>query len=58
MIIIAEFRRDKHGWRCHKTWDVYQETAHNKIEVAGKTLFMPVKIKPKLGFCKRPHLYI
>ena len=58
MIIIAEFRRDKHGWRCHQTWDFYQETSHNKIEVAGKTLFMPVKIKPKLGFCKRPHLYI
>ena len=58
MIIIAKFTRDKHGWRCHQTWDFNFHTEHNKIEVAGKALFMRVKIKPKLGFCKRPHLYI
>ena len=58
MIIIAEFTRDKHGWRCHQIWQFYGETSENKIEVVGNALYMPVKIVPKLGFCKRPHLYI
>ena len=58
-MIVAEFTHDKHGWRCIKTWFINEKTTiHNKIEVVGNALFMPVKVKPKLGFSKRPHFYI